>query len=104
LTQRTQFHADRKPALKLRNQIRRPRSVKSPGCDKKYVIRLDHTILGVYGGAFHNWQQISLYPFPRYIRPMGRFPAGDLVDFVKETVSGLLPPPDRLADHLIHVD
>src|SRR4030095_17184701 len=83
-TQRPQFHTDRKPALKLRNQIRRPRSVKGPGGDKKYVISLDHAILRVHGGAFDNRQQISLTPLRRYIRPMGRFPAGDLVDLVKE--------------------
>src|SRR5262247_717974 len=102
--QRTQLHTDRKPALKLRNQIRRPRSVKSSGRDEKDMVSLDHAILRVYGGALDNRQQISLHSLPRYIRPMRRFPAGDLVDLIKEDDSGLLDSADRLTRDFIHVD
>src|SRR5215475_16108740 len=88
LAERTQLHTDGKPALEFRNQIRRLRSVKSSGRDEQYMISLDHAILCVHRGAFHNRQQIALYPLPRYIRPMRRFPTSDLVDLVEEDDSG----------------
>src|SRR5262245_66582438 len=57
LAQRTQLHTDRKPALKLRNQIRRPRSVKGTGGDKKYMISLDQSILCVYDRDIYDRKQ-----------------------------------------------
>ena len=51
-------------------------------CDEQDVVCLDHAVLGIYGAAFHQRQQITLHALARYVGPaiFGAF--GDLVDFI----------------------
>src|SRR4029453_12295367 len=71
--QRLELDTNRETPLKLRNEIRWLRHVKSTGCDEEDVIRSHHPILGVDSSTFDNRQNVALDAFAADVRAMASF-------------------------------
>src|SRR4029077_1229288 len=58
----------------------------------------------VHRGAFNDGQDVALHTFPRNIRAMPAFAAGDLVNLVEENDSGVFYAINRRPGYLVHID
>src|SRR5581483_2333787 len=95
--QRLELNADRKPALQLRNQVRRLRHMKRAGRDEQNMVRLDRAILRIDRRTFHDRQEIPLHPFARDIGAGELLTTGNFIDFVQKYNAGLLDAPHGFA-------
>ena len=68
LPQRVELDANGKPALQLRNQIRRFRSGEGACRDEQDVVRPDHPVTGVHRRSLYDRQEVPLDAFPGDIR------------------------------------
>src|SRR5258708_902280 len=98
-----QLDADRKSALKFRDQIGRLGHVKRAGRDEKNVIGADHAVARVDGSAFDNGKNVALHAFARDVRAVAGFAPGHLVDFIDEDDAHLLGALHGHARDLVHV-
>ena len=88
--QRAQLHPDREAPLQLRNQVAGLGQVKGARGDEQDVVGLDHAVLGVHRGAFHQRQQVALHTLARHLGAAVFAARGHLVDLVDEDDAVLL--------------
>ena len=86
---------DRKPALQLRNQVRRLGKVERAARDEQDVVGLDHAVLGGDRRAFDQRQQVALHALARDVGARRFRAARDLVDLIEEHDAVLLDVGDR---------
>ena len=104
LGEAVQFYPQGKTTLHLWDQVRRLRDVEGPSRDEEDMVGPDHPVLCTDRRPLHDWQKISLYPFPGDVRTVCSLPPRDLVDLVQEDDPGVLRPPNCFGEHLIHVN
>ncbi len=88
--ERIELHADREAPLQLGNQVAGLGQVEGAGGNEQDVVGLDHAVLGVHRGAFHQRQQIALHALARHIGAAALLARGHLVDLVDEDDAVLL--------------
>src|SRR5215469_9419265 len=79
--ERLHFHTNRQAALQLGDQVGGLGDMEGAGGNKQNVVRTNHSVARVDGGAFDNRQNVALHAFARNIRAVPGFPPGYLVDF-----------------------
>ena len=102
--ERLQFHADRKAALQLRDQIAGLGDVKGARCNKQNMVGAHHAVTGVYGCALHNGKNIALHALAGNVSSVAALAAGDLITFIEENDARLLHTLDSDACHLVHIN
>src|SRR5690554_3947579 len=93
--QRLQLYPDRQTALQFRNQVRRLGQVERARGDEQNVIGTHGTILGAYGAALDQRQQVTLYAFAGDVRRGVLGTLGHLVDLVEKHNAVLLNSQQR---------
>ena len=58
--------------------------MEGPAGDEQHVVGLDHAVLGIDGGAFHQRQQVALHALAADLGAAVFLARGDLVDLVDE--------------------
>src|SRR6266566_386496 len=101
--ERMQLDANGKAPLKLGDQIGRLSDVKGTSRDEQDVIRANHAVACVNGGAFDDGQNVALHAFPRDVRAVAGFAAGNLIDFIDEDDAHLFGALNGHARDLVHV-
>src|SRR5256885_1445606 len=101
--ERMQLDANGKAPLELGDQIGRLSDVKGTSRDEQDVIRANHAVACVDGGAFDDGQNVALHAFPRDVRAMAGFAAGNLIDFIDEDDAHLFGALHGHARDLVHV-
>ena len=104
-TQRLEFHTNGHAALQLGNKVRGFGHMERAGGNKKDVVGFHHAVLGGHRTAFHQRQQIALYPFARDTGAARLIAAlGDLVNFIDKDNAVLLYPVQGIEFQLFFVD
>ena len=88
--ERLELDPDREASLELRDEVRRLRQVEGSRRDEQDVVRADHPVLRVDGGALDDRQDVALDSLAADVRAVRPLPAGDLVDLVDEDDARLL--------------
>src|ERR1700733_6373069 len=101
--QRLQLNADRQPALQLRQQVGRLGDVKGAGGDEQNMVGLHRAVLGRYGSAFDQGQEVALNAFARDVAAAAAIAHADLVDLVQKHDAVVLDRIDRFLHQLIAI-